>query len=119
MGAHAGGGPGEGWDPRSPFRPPVEQFDADVGGWWGPWSPTGAEGGARGALSVMTGVGEALMGVDLSGWEGPASRAAQATLDSLRASSARTEGSVAAAALAAGQVDRAVREALLRAAGAG
>lgn len=107
------------WDPGDLVRGDIDFAGRGAVQWWGPWAPHGAEGATGGALARMSRISEGIAAVDLSGWEGPAARAAGEARDRTRYGATLLEEQLAATALAARALDEAVRDALLHAAGAG
>jgi len=105
------------WDPGDLVRADIDFTGRGAVQWWGPWSPHGAEGSAGGALARMSRISEGIASLDLSGWEGPAARAAGEAWVGVQGRAALVEDQLAGAALATRALDEAVREALLRAAG--
>lgn len=105
------------WDPGDLVRADIDFAGRGAVQWWGPWAPHGAEGSAGGALARMSRISEGIAGVDLSGWEGSASRAAGEAWVGVQERAGLVEEQLAAAALATRALDEAVREALLHAAG--
>jgi hypothetical protein len=67
----------------------------------------------------MSRISEGIGSVDLSGWEGPAARAAGEAHDRTRYGAVLLEEQLAAATVVMRVLDEAVRDALLHAAGAG
>lgn len=105
------------WDPGDLVRGDIDFAGRGAVRWWGPWAPHGAEGSTGGALARMSRISEGIAAVDLSGWEGPAARAAGEALERTRYRAGLVEEELAVTALAARALDEAVREALLHAAG--
>ncbi|WP_043534835.1 hypothetical protein, partial [Actinomyces polynesiensis] len=72
---------GEGnWDPMDLVDHGIDFTTDSAVRWWGPWSPSGTWGAAGPAGLRLARILEELAAVDLSGWQGPAARAAGETL---------------------------------------
>lgn len=107
------------WDPRDLMRTDIDFEGRGAVQWWGPWAPFGAEGSTTSASVAVSRLLEGIAAVDLSGWEGPAARAAGEARDRSRYRAVLLEEQLAAATVATRVLDEAVHDALLHAAGAG
>lgn len=117
QGADMGGVGDRGWDPADLVRPVHAGSTWEAVPWWGPWARDGAEGCVVGAQTQVSEVVHTLVFLDLTGWEGPAARAAGEVCSRVGTRSLALQEQLASVASVARLLDEAVRGAVLRAAG--